>query len=303
MRLWLLIIVCLCLSACTPQVTSAPSPTVPVTTGPVTANRTAGCGLAAPTALPSRLNVGGRVRDFITVVPADYRPDRAYPLVVAFHGRTNSSTQARAYFGLETAMPDTIFVYPSGLRSGGSYTWSDPGDPPDALRDYAFFDDIVRVMSVGYCLEPNRVFVVGHSLGAWFANSLACARAGVVRAVASLGGGVGAESCRGQVAAMILHNPNDRLVPVAQGEAARDTFRTLDGANRRECVFNRPASTSVSLCAVRRGTKSGFVVSPPFRHALRRELLSPHLARGDGGGYGNAFSRGFLKKYRVLSQK
>ena len=127
-------------------------------------------------------------------------------------------------------MPGTIFVYPSGLRSGGSYTWSNPGDPPEALRDYAFFDDIVRVISVSYCLEPNHVFVVGHSLGAWFANSLACARAGVVRAVASLGGGVSAKSCRGQVAAMILHNPNDRLVPVAQGAAARDVFRTLDGA-------------------------------------------------------------------------
>lgn len=228
MRLWIFIVACFCLSACAPRVVPAPSPPVPAGKGPVAARGTAGCR-AAPVTPPARLEVGGRVRELITVVPADYNSHRPHALVVAFHGRTNSSVQAREYFGLESAMPGTIFVYPSGLRQNGSYSWSDPGDRPDALRDYIFFDEIVRLMSATYCLEPSRVFVVGHSLGAHFANSLACARAGVVRGVASLGGGISGSSCRGGVAAMILHNPNDHLVPVAQGEAARDTFLAVGG--------------------------------------------------------------------------
>ncbi len=232
MRVWF-VFVCLCLSACAPRVTAPPPgapPTVPVTTGAVAASGSAGCGKTAPATPPSSLNVGGRARDFITALPADYDPDRPHALVVAFHGRTNSSAQARTYFGLESAMPDTLFVYPSGLRQGRGYSWADPGDPEGALRDYAFFDAIVQTMSGLYCLAPSRVFVVGHSLGAYFANSVACARAGVVRAVASLAGGPGGSQCRGPVAAMIMHNPNDRHVAVAQGAAARDVFRAADHA-------------------------------------------------------------------------
>ncbi len=176
----------------------------------------------------------------ITVVPGDYDPRRAYALVVAFHGRTNSSAQARVYFGLERALPDTIFVYPSGLRQGTGYSWANPGDPPDALRDYALFDAIVQTLSGAYCLETSRVFVVGHSLGAYFANSLACERPGVVRAVASLAGGLTGSQCRGPVAAMLLHNPKDRLIAVAQGAAARDVFRAADGATGPAVALSDP---------------------------------------------------------------
>ncbi|CAN5877686.1 hypothetical protein BH24DEI2_BH24DEI2_21140 [soil metagenome] len=184
--------------------------------------------------------MGGRARELIAVIPANYDPNRPYSLVVAFHGRTNSSAQARAYFGLERAMSNTIFVYPSGLRQGKGYSWADSGDPPDALRDYAFVDAVVQTLSAAYCLAPGRVFVVGHSLGAYFANSVACARPRVVRAVASLAGGFVGSQCRGRVAAMILHNPKDRLVAVAQGAAARDVFRAVDRATGPAAPVTNP---------------------------------------------------------------
>ena len=189
----------------------------------------AGCGQVAP-APPTSVRVGGLERPVITAVPPRYEASTPHMLVVAFHGRTNANNQARAYFGLEAALPGAIIVYPSGLRQGESFTWSDSADPPDALRDYALFDEVVRVMSAGYCLDTRRIFVVGHSLGAWFANSLACARSGVVRGVASLAGGVSAGACPQGVAAMIAHNPRDELVPVAQGEAARDLFLSTNRA-------------------------------------------------------------------------
>src|SRR5690606_10799455 len=67
------------------------------------------------------------------------------------------------------------------------------------------------------------IFVTGHSLGAWFANSLACARPQVIRGAATLAGGISASGC-GEVAAMILHNPRDNLVPISDGVRARDQF-------------------------------------------------------------------------------
>ena len=204
------------LNGCAPRATSQAQETAPAPTTQTQATQTrtapaltAGCSAAAPQRPPDRVNVNGTTRTFITAVPNSYQPGQPHALVVAFHGRTNSNEQARRYFGLEDAIPNAIFVYPSGLRQGGSYTWSDPGDSAENLRDYAFFDEILRELSATYCLDERRVFVVGHSLGASFANSLACARDSV-RAVASLAGGISGTTCT-PAAAMILHNPADRL--------------------------------------------------------------------------------------------
>ena len=141
-----------------------------------------GCAKAAAPP-PTHFVVAGTQREAIVVLPSPYQRDRRYPLVVAFHGRTNTNAQARDYFGLEaTASPPVIFVYPAGLRDAlGQFTWSDPGDQPGALRDFALFDTIVCDLAERFCVDLDAVFVVGHSLGASFANSLACARGRIAR--------------------------------------------------------------------------------------------------------------------------
>jgi polyhydroxybutyrate depolymerase len=85
-------------------------------------------------------------------------------------------------------------------------------------------------MARSYCLDPGRIFAVGHSLGGWFANSVACARGEVLRAVGSLAGGVNRSDCQGAVAALLFHNPHDRLVGFVYGLEARDLFRAQNRA-------------------------------------------------------------------------
>jgi len=147
----------------------------------------------------------------------------AHDLVVAFHGRTNDKAQVRRYFDLEAhARRPTIFVYPSALPvATPPRTWHDGGDRPRVLRDYALFDAVVRDVRRRYCVDAERVFVVGHSLGASFANSLACARGNTVRAAATVAGGISATACNGTAAALLAHHPEDELVPIAEGERAR----------------------------------------------------------------------------------
>jgi polyhydroxybutyrate depolymerase len=191
-----------------------------------------GCGRGAPGAPPASVVVGGLERSFISYIPQNYDANKAYPLVVAFHGRTNSNAQVREYFGLEAAMPESIILYPSGLKNGRSFNWANQGDDGTALRDYALFDELLRIMSFYYCIDAAKVFVVGHSLGAYFANSVACARAGVVKAVASLAGGIQTSSCKSAVAALLLHNPADDLVAISEGEKALSTFRGVDNSGQ-----------------------------------------------------------------------
>lgn len=210
----------------TPQVSPTPQPAQPPQS-----QTSAGCGRSAPGAPPASVVVAGLERPFISYIPQTYNPNKSYPLVVAFHGRTNSNAQVREYFGLEAAMPESIILYPSGLKNGSSFTWANSGDDGNALRDFALFDELLRVMSYYYCVDAKKIFVVGHSLGAYFANSVACARAGVVKAVASLAGGIQTSSCQGVVAALLLHNPADDLVAISEGEKAFNTFRAVDATS------------------------------------------------------------------------
>jgi polyhydroxybutyrate depolymerase len=194
-----------------------------------------GCGQPPPAVAPSSIEVGGRRRGLITVVPAGYRSQVPHRLVIAFHGRTSSNATARRYFGLErAARGPTIFVYPSGLkRKDGSYSWWERHDPPDSYRDFALFDAVVARISSLYCVDRSQIFAVGHSLGAWFVNNLACARGDVLRAIGTIAGAMSRAECRGEVAAMLFHNPRDRRVSYGWGLAARDLLHAANGDGSR----------------------------------------------------------------------
>jgi polyhydroxybutyrate depolymerase len=189
------------------------------------AEPSSGCGAAPPTP-PETFEIAGQERRAIVVLPQDYEADRRHALIFAFHGRTSDNARARRYFGLERAADGpTIYVYPAALPDRrGRFTWADSGDPPDALRDFALFDVILDRIASAYCVDLDAVYVVGHSLGASFANSLACARAERIRGVATVAGGIAPSDCSGEVAALLLHNPQDQAVPLSEGERARDAL-------------------------------------------------------------------------------
>jgi polyhydroxybutyrate depolymerase len=193
------------------------------TVSPVAAERLPGCG-APPERPPQAFFVADRERHALVVLPDGYQTDLPHALVFGFHGRTNDNVQVRGYFGLEEAADrPTIYVYPAALTDrSGRFTWSDPGDPPDALRDFVLFDAILERLASAYCIDLDAVYVVGHSLGASFANSLACARADRIRGVAAVAGGITSAGCSGTVAGLLLHNPRDRAVPFSEGKRARD---------------------------------------------------------------------------------
>jgi polyhydroxybutyrate depolymerase len=186
---------------------------------------TLGCAQNEPDVAPTSFLIDGEWRSTITVIPDHYDPNNPYPLIVAFHGRTSPNSEVQGYYGLDSNVgDDAIIVYPAGKESNGSFTWSDSGDSSGELRDYEFFDAIVDQFSEYYCVNKDEIYAVGHSLGAWFTNSLACARGDVLRAVGTLGGSRSESVCTGPTAAMQWHNPNDELAPYYTGLTARDYY-------------------------------------------------------------------------------
>ncbi len=187
-------------------------------------NNSLGCGKEAPSLIPSTTLVYGDVRHYITVVGKNYDKNKPTKLILAFHGRTNPNTMVRTYYKVEQASQwNAIIVYPSWLpEEWPSRNWSAPWDAASQLRDFALFDNIVKEFTDNYCINRDQIFVVWHSLGAWFTNSLSCARGDVIRAIGSVWGGTTINTCTGPVAALIMHNPADNLATFRSWEVARD---------------------------------------------------------------------------------
>ncbi len=195
--------------------------------------KTAGCGIAKPSVAPNSVWVNGQERHFITAVWSKYNPDTPTNLVIAFHGRTNANSRVRTYYHIEEASQgNAIVVYPSGLPEDSSpRNRSNPWDPSDQLRDFALFDAIVKDISDKYCINQDRIFVIGHSLWARFTNSLACARGDVIRAIGSVWWSTTKNNCSGPTAAIIMHNPDDNLASFAWGLTARNQLLAQNGCS------------------------------------------------------------------------
>ncbi len=58
-----------------------------------TSRRSQGCGRAAPATAPVSIEVGGRTREFIFVVPESYDSDVSHRLIFAFHGRLETALE------------------------------------------------------------------------------------------------------------------------------------------------------------------------------------------------------------------
>lgn len=200
----------------------------------------AGCGKTPPSPMPTSSVVDGKTRHYITVVPSNYDKNKPLDLIFAFHGRTNPNTMVRTYYKVEEASKgQAIMIYPAGLpEAGPSRSWSDPGDKSSELRDFALFDQLLEEFSDNYCVNLDHVYVVGHSLGAWFTNSLSCARGNVIRAIGSVGGGTTINECTGPVAVMIMHNPKDRLAPFSSGEVARNQLVSQNQCSSKAVSVN-----------------------------------------------------------------
>lgn len=176
------------------------------------------CALPTPTSTPGSIVVDGVTRHFITAVWSKYDQSTPSKLIIAFHGRTNSNEQVRKYYDIEKASDKTaIVVYPSWLpEAGPSRSWSAGWDKASDLRDFALFDALVEEFTSKYCIDEDEIYVMWHSLGAWFTNTLACIRGDVIRGIGSVAGGTTYNKCTGPTAAILFHHPDDNLTSFSQ---------------------------------------------------------------------------------------
>jgi polyhydroxybutyrate depolymerase len=143
---------------------------------------------AAPAASADTIDVNGVMRSYTAQLPAK----RLAPLVVALHGKTQRGADMVA----RTAWPQVAkregfaVVFPDGLN----HAWADARTkagpalrgPPPGTDDISFIAKLVEKLVANGTADPKRVYVAGVSNGGAMAMTLACARADLFAAGASV---------------------------------------------------------------------------------------------------------------------
>lgn len=139
---------------------------------------------------------GGRGELPLTV-PSSYTADSPAPLIVLLHtyGRTGAiqdeymslSDLADAYGFIMVAPDGTPSDAQNNPRfwnaSAACCNWSGK-----ELNDSAYLSDIVDLIKNQYTIDPKRVYIIGHSNGAFMAHRLAHDHSGTFAAIVSLAG-------------------------------------------------------------------------------------------------------------------
>jgi polyhydroxybutyrate depolymerase len=213
----------------------------------------------------------GGVRPAEVKLPDQYRavePDlsKRHPLIVLLHGYGATGVLQDLYLRLsrEANPRGYVVALPDGtLDSTGQRFWNATdaccdvgGTAPD---DVAYVRDLVRQIVARYSVDPGRVYVVGHSNGAFLALRLACERAKQFAAVVSLAGATWADASRCQpeapIAVLTIHGTVDAVIGYGGGTIAR-----------RSPMANVPypsAAATIATFASRNGCESAATETSP----------------------------------------
>ena len=104
----------------------------------------------------------GKDRSYSYHLPSSYDPNKAYPVVLGFHG----SSSIGLFFELDTKMSqarhsrEKIMIYPNG--AGGS--WAGPTYHKDSTvaEDVQFAKDVIEDAKNRFCIDEQKVFGVGY---------------------------------------------------------------------------------------------------------------------------------------------
>jgi polyhydroxybutyrate depolymerase len=169
-----------------------------------------------------------------------YRPanELASPgLVIVLHGSFGGGFQAETTTGFD-AQADRlgwIAVYPDGVADGWDAFGSGPtwGNHPGA-DDVAFIKDLIYHFEAKDHVDPDHVYVTGHSRGGMMSYRLGCELSEIVAAIAPVSGNMATAggsadvpcALAGPVSVLATHGTADGTIPIA-GVIAR--WRSLDG--------------------------------------------------------------------------
>ncbi len=199
-----------------------------------------GCGKALNRPDPKKqqtMTVNGATRYYLLDVPSNTDNKTPLMLVFALHGYDMNNVAVVGLFNFTSRSGGkaiTVFPQGEGPAPGDVSHWGD-----NVLKstwsaneaNYAFIQALMTDLESRFCIDPNRVFITGFSMGGFFTNSMACAHTDWFRAFAPVsGGGPGSCSNAGAKPPIIIHHGTaDNIVELSSGEGTRDFWTQRNG--------------------------------------------------------------------------
>ena len=133
------------------------------------------------------VNVDGKNRTFIMHIPSAYKGDKPVPLVIDYHpiGGSGNGEYGSSPYKNKTDPEGVITLYPDGTgKPGGMGNGWNVGpccsNDDDVKFSYAMIDKLKEIA----CIDPQRIYATGFSMGGGMSNHVACMMSDVFAAVA-----------------------------------------------------------------------------------------------------------------------
>jgi polyhydroxybutyrate depolymerase len=157
------------------------------------------------------------------------------PLVVMLHGYGASGAIEEGYLGL-TSVSDQrgfLYVHPDGtVNQSGLRFWN--ATPAccnffaSTVDDSGYLSSVISGVAARYSVDAKRVYIVGHSNGAFMAHRMACDHAGQIAAIASLAGAMFEDISRcapsSPVSVLQIHGTADDTILYNGGTILANTY-------------------------------------------------------------------------------
>ncbi|HEX5060959.1 MAG TPA: PHB depolymerase family esterase [Kofleriaceae bacterium] len=209
---------------------------------------------------PGKIYGGDRPAELKT--PATLTEGKQYPLLVVLHGFGASGFVQTAFFGVGGLPGEdkALLIAPDGTEnSTGQQFWN--ADPaccdfehhnPD---DVAYIGGLIDDISADWPVDKKQVFILGHSNGGYMAYRMACERADVIAAIASLAGNASSTSANcnpsQKVNVVHLHGTADDTVPYSGATPSVDQWATKNG-----CGTTRSETTTYDFDSAVEGAET-----------------------------------------------
>ncbi len=188
--------------------------------------------------------------DIPVTVPTGYDETVPTPLIVLLHGYTSSGARVDDYMGLSAIADDYGFllVAPDGTRESegdANPFWNASitccNFYQSEIDDSGYIKSLIDQMKARYNVDPNRVYLIGHSNGGFMAYRMAYDHPQTIAAIASLAGTDHPERRDGPstpVHVLQIHGTADATIAYRGGEIRENRYPGALASVRRWASFN-----------------------------------------------------------------
>jgi len=168
-------------------------------------------------------------RHYILRVPPSYDGKKARPLVVVLHGWTASGALAEIYTKMATGADSRgyISVFPDGLGQTKGWNAKFIDLSGQKKNDVQFVGDLIDEVSREVKIDPNRIYVCGHSNGAFLTHAVGAELGNRLAAIGAVAGTIGIPKAqthipdpKSPVSVMMIHGKLDPTVAFAPDSKA-----------------------------------------------------------------------------------